>query len=151
MQHSDKHPGLLTSQAAVRFLRQVIDVDELVNWQQGVSLGRTAAAETQGKKMSREAGLSGEWLQSDSWENQRMRAGLRVMGCFPFSFLQVPCTQCTETTSRGQHRIPGRSRTPIGPGAARASSIDPWYIPNKAVLRKIKSLLHMGDSRVRDW
>ena len=38
----------------------------------------------------------------------------------------------------------GRSRIPVGPGAARASSINPWHVPNKAVLRKTKSLLHMG-------
>lgn len=70
-----------------------------------------AAGETQSKKMSREAGLSGEQLESDSWESQRMGAGFGVTGCFPFFFLQVLCTRCLEITSREQHRIPRRSRT----------------------------------------
>lgn len=83
--------------------------------------------------MSRAAGLSGERLELDpwdsavvtllwdTWESQRMGGRYSVMGHFSFSLTQVLCTQCTETTSREQHRMPGRSRSPIGPGAVRPS------------------------------
>lgn len=98
VQHDSKHPGLPTSRAAVGFLREGILAEGL----------------------RRETGPLGGRLQPDSQEGQTLGEGISVTGCLPFSFLQVLCTRCTETTSRKRHRMLGRSRIPAGPGGSES-------------------------------
>lgn len=60
-------------------------------------------------------------------------------GRFSFSLTQVPCTPCTETTSREQRRMRGESRFPQ-PRAVRPSLFPDMFLI-KEFCRKLASLL----------